>query len=231
MWLDDFRRRTAWNAYANGRRYDAPPDPWAFVYVDPESVEHWTTVSLKWGLGRVRGGDWDRPANCRALESLYIEEGLTQRFEQGREWSETTYYETVVDRIADGRSFHGVESVEELEDSYLPAVDGLYESMREEGYRPNRGTVYSDPEDADYVHDLEPMVLFGREGEPIWTEGYHRLVMARLVGVERIPVYVLRRHERWQRTREVVGHADDGRPDVAARTDHPDLQDLAANSP
>ena len=46
MWLDEFRYRTAWNATANERRYDAPADPWGFVHVDPSGVERFNVVSL-----------------------------------------------------------------------------------------------------------------------------------------------------------------------------------------
>lgn len=228
MWLDDFRRRTAWNAYANERRYDAPADSWAFVYVDPQTTEYSSTVSLEWGLNRVCGGDWDLPTNCRTIASLDITQGLVQRFEEGREWPETAYYETAVDRIDEDGSFRGVDSVAELREGYLPAVDGLYETMSENGYRPNRGTVYSDPDDADYIHDLEPMIMFSRDGEPIWTEGYHRLVMARLFGFDAIPVYVLRRHVQWQQTRDRIVNDDAARSEIDACTDHPDVRGLSS---
>lgn len=228
MWLDAFRRRTAWNAYANERLYEAPADSWALVHVDPQTVEYYTTASLKWGLNRVAGGDWDRPVNCHPIDDMYITEGLTQRFEAGREWPETAYYEAAVERIEADGSFRGVDSVEIFRDDYLPAVDALYEDMGENGYRPNRGVVYDRPADAEYIHDLEPMVLFGRDGDPIWTEGYHRLVMARLLGVDTIPVYVLRRHVQWQRTRDRIV-TDDAAPADVAATDHPDLHALTAS--
>ena len=60
--------------------------------------------------------------------------------------------------------------------------------------------MYDGPEDVGYIHDLEPMALIGRDGEVIWTEGFHRLVLADLADIGAIPVYVLRRHEAWQRS-------------------------------
>ena len=195
------------------------------VHVDPTVVEYFKTVWLSWGLGRVRGGDWDRPENCRLIDELYLHEGLAQRFEEGRDWTETAYYETAVERIADDGQFRGCESPEELRENYLPELDDLYADVRENGYRPNRGTVYDDPEDAEYIHDLEPMILIGRDGELIWSEGYHRLVVARLLDIESVPVYVIRRHEGWQDVRDRVattGELPSGRPLDA---DHPDLRD------
>lgn len=223
MWLDDFRRRTTWNTYANQRRYNAPASPWKFVDVDPNGVKYFKTISLLWGLGRVRGGDWDRPENCRLVDGIYIHKGLTQRFEEGREWTDTAYYETGIERIADDGRFRGCESPEELREKYLPALDDLYADMRENGYRPNRGTVYDDPEDAEYIHDLEPMILIRRDGEIIWSEGYHRLVMAQLLDIDSIPVYVIRRHEDWQVIRDQIA---DGEEPPSSYAGHPDLQDV-----
>jgi len=228
VWLDEFRYRTAWNATANERRYDAPADPWAFVRVDPSGVERFNIVSLLWGLGRVRDGDWDRPENCRRIDDTPIHEGLTQRFADGRDWTETAYYEHAVERIENDGDHKGVESADELREGLLPAIDDLYADLCDEGYRPNRGVVYDDPENADYIHDLEPMVLIGRDGEIIWTEGFHRLVLADLAGIDAIPVYVLRRHEAWQRVRDALARTTpEERPlELDAHADHPDVRDL-----
>lgn len=88
--------------------------------------------------------------------------------------------------------------------------------------------MYETPEDADSIHDLDPLVLVGRDGEIIWSEGFHRLVLADLAGVGEIPVYVLRRHEKWQRTRDELAASDpdDRSSELARFVDHPDLEDV-----
>lgn len=228
MWMDAFRRRTARNAHANARQYAAPADPWRLVPVDPAAVDRFRTVSLLWGLGRVRGGDWDLPDNCRPYADLNdaMAQGLRERFVEGLPWADTTYYEGAAERITEEGSYRNCESVDELEAQLLPALDDLYEDMRDNGYRPNRGVVYTDPEDVEYIHDLEPLVLFDRQGDPIWTEGYHRLVIARILGIEMIPVCVLRRHAAWQRVRDRVAETRRVPEDVPADAGHPDLQDI-----
>lgn len=225
MWLDTFRSRTAWNAHANAREYAAPADPWRPVRVDPNAVERFSVVSLLWGLGRVRGGDWDRPTNTRRLADTPLFRGLRQRHVEGRPWPDTDQYESAVDRVADGESFHGCESEAELREEYFPAVDELYESVRSEGYRPNRGTVYDEPGDVEGVHELEPLALVGRDGEVLWTEGFHRLGTARLLDVDAVPVYVLRRHAEWQAVRDAVADGADPAA-LGVDPDHPDLRDL-----
>lgn len=224
MWMDDFRRRTRWNAHANERRYTAPADPFELVEVDPTTVERYAPVSLKWGLNRVRG-DWDRSENCQPLDDFYIYAGIIERFEQGQDWEETVYYEHLVERVEDG-GFRGCETVEEIEEEILPAIEGMYEDMRENGYRTNLGVVYDDVEDFEYIHDLEPLVLIDRDGEVLWSEGYHRLALACVTGIDTVPVYVIRRHEKWQQVRDAVAKAGDVPPEYEAYADHPDLQDV-----
>lgn len=225
MWMDEFRQRTRWHAHANARQYTAPADPFELVHVDPARVDRYTTVSLKWGFGRVRGGDWDRPENCRSIEDLYIYTGLVERFEAGADWEETAYYEHVTERIEAG-GFRRCESVTALDDTVLPAVEALYDDMRENGYRPNLGVVYDTVSEFDSIHELEPLVLIGRNGEVIWSEGYHRFALARILGIEAVPVYVVRRHEQWQHVRDRVAAADGVPTELDDYTNHPDLQDI-----
>lgn len=66
----------------------------------------------------------------------------------------------------------------------------------------------------------EIRVAVGRDGRFILESGRHRLAIARLLGLEEIPVHVLRRHERWQARRDRVVLTGVG------GGDHPDLADL-----
>lgn len=229
MDLDDFRQYTEWHDVANRRRYEAPADPWRLVPVDPDGVDRFAVVSLLWGLGRVRGGDWDRPGETRSLDDTRMIEGLRQRFEGDRDWTDTVYHEWVRERIEEEGRFRRFESIADVEAEWFPAVDELFESMREDGYRPNRGTVYDDPGDIEFVHEMEPLVLVGRDGEVIWTEGFHRLTLARILDVDAVPVHVLRRHEGWQEVRDRLARTepDDRPPELEAYADHPDVVDVA----
>lgn len=233
MNLDYFRLCSAWNEYANRRIYDAPADPWRLVEVDPTAIERWATVSLRWGLGRVRGGDWDLPSETSSFRDLPVYQGLEQRFDEGLDWAETDYYDRVAERIENEEGGHkGIESVEEI-DSVMSGYQELYESIRDEGYRTNKGVLYDSPEAADFIHDLEPMVLIARDGEVILTEGFHRTAIAAHLGLAELPVYVLRRHERWQHVRDRVANAvtidEVDVPEHVDRdelADHPDLADV-----
>lgn len=226
--LPDFRYYTEWHCHANQKHYDAPADPWSHICVDPADPERFAVVSLLWGLGRVRGGNWDCPENCHSLTDNQMYEGLRQHFEEGRDWEKTVYHDWVAESIEDEGHFRGYEDLETAIKEHYPAVDELYECIREEGYRANHGNVYDNPEEIEGVHELDPMVLVGRAGEVIWTEGFHRLYLARFLGIDEIPVYVLRRNVEWQLVRERIAAVPDGKVPVGLSeyANHPDLRDL-----
>ncbi|NEU56605.1 hypothetical protein [Halorussus sp. MSC15.2] len=236
MSLDYFRYYTRWNHAANRRRYAAPADPWNVVLVDPSEVEYYVTVSLKWGLGRVRGGEWDRPENCEELDETVTARGLRQRFEEGRAWEETVYYEWAKgkfeegDETGEGNAVRGHETLEQFRDERLTAIDDLYDSIRRDGYRPNDETLYDDPSEVERVSDLEPLVVVGRSGDIRWNEGYHRLLLSSILGVDEIPVYVVRRYEEWQRKRdEMSGRSvSELSGELREYADHPDVQDVVS---
>lgn len=224
MWVDRFCDRTKWHAHANALRYDVPADPWRFIEVDPTTVERGNSVSFAWGLGLICRGEWDQPEHCGRIEELIIFRGLKQRFQRGWEWEETVYFGWIEEQYDLEVDYRGYETVE----SRLKAIDELYEDMRDHGYRSNRGVIYEDPVEIEHIHELDPLVLVGRSGEIIWSEGFHRLVIAALLEIEGIPVYVLRRHERWQRIRDEIATTppDDRRPELREHMEHPDLSDV-----
>lgn len=225
---------TRWTHHANQRAFAAPADPRTRVAVDPGAAGWYTTeLRLNWGLGRVQGGRWDLPENRGALAETTTYRTLVQRFEEGCAWEETALYERAESQFASGESVRGYDSLDAFRENRLRYLDDLFERMETEGYRPNAAAGHDNPgaagnpfEDA-YVHHLEPLIAIGREGEIIWAEGYHRLTMAAIIGIERIPVQVLCRHAGWQRTRDRVYEAGNTLPaDLAEYRDHPDLVDL-----
>lgn len=83
MGLEWFQYYTAWNDFANQQRYDAPAPPWKMRRVNPLDVEFFSVISMKWGLGRVRGGEWDERSNLTSLSEIAAYSGFRQRFENG----------------------------------------------------------------------------------------------------------------------------------------------------
>lgn len=236
MNLPRFRYYTRWHQFANRQRYDAPADPWRLVRVSPTDVEYYTSeCRLHWGMGRVEAGDWDCEGDRSRFEETTLYRGLEQRFVDGREWEETALYERAKAQFEDGGTFRGYESLAEFRDVRCEYVDDLYRRIEEEGYRPNAQADHEsasddNPSEAAYAHHLEPLVVVGPTGEIHWAEGYHRLAIASILDLDEIPVYVLCRHEEWQRVRDRF-HGVSGSerpPELEPHLDHPDVQDLVS---
>jgi len=129
--------------------------------------------------------------------------------------------------------FRGYDSLDAFREHRLSFLDHLYERIDSEGYRPNAEAGHENPaagenafEDA-YAHHLEPLIAIGREGEIIWAEGYHRMAIAAIQGLDAIPVQVLCRHTRWQRIRDSIAGAGGSLPgELAEYREHPDLGEL-----
>jgi len=240
MDLDSFRRYTRWHAAANARRYRAPADPWRLVSVSPAAVDAKTNaLPLNWGLGRVRGGDWDRAANRSPIRETDHYRGLREHFVDGVPWPDTAFYEAVAALFEEREQVRGYESLEAFREVRLAHVDALYDAIATDGYRANASVADDlgdghDPADADnafetaYANKLEPLVVVDRHGDVVWTEGYHRFVIADILDVDAVPVQVLCRHEEWQRVRDAV--AEDGIDAVSLPDDvdptHPDIADV-----
>lgn len=178
-------------------------DPLRVSYVDPDRIQRVTGGITETdpggyhlqrvegfdpsvvGLGAVRGGDWDRSET--RFESLAEYEALRSVLRDGEAWRDTELYARHRSRIESGAVSFGCRTVADLEER-TAAIDDLRERVEREGYR-SRGEVGADPLD-------EIRVTLGRDGDVLYNdEGRHRLAIAKLLGVDRVPVYVVARHE------------------------------------
>lgn len=136
------------------------------------------------GFGAVRDGDWDRSGG--RFDALAEYEALRAVVEDGVDWTDTELYARHADRIAAGHESFGCESVAALAER-LAAVDDLRRRIERDGYRARRADG-ADPFD-------EIRVNVGRDGRLLYNdEGRHRLAIAKLLDVERVPVLVVARH-------------------------------------
>lgn len=233
MNLSRFRYYTDWHQYANQEEYMAPADPWKLLSVAPNDVTYYNgELRLNWGLGRVHGGNWDDEDRCRPIRGTTLYRGLKQRFIEGRDWEETALYQRAKRQFERGESVRGYASLTEFREVRCMYIDDLYRKIEREGYRPNVQASHEKAsenrfEDA-YANHLEPLVVVGRDGEIFWTEGNHRFTIASLLGVDEIPVYVLCRHEEWQRIRDRLADTPQTElpTELEAHIEHPDVQDV-----
>jgi len=232
--------RRALQFYYN-RTHTAKTDssPYKLLLVDPHDIQYVSGVGLErrdtgrhleyvqwpWYLrfaeyGDVIGGDWDVPrVKFTELSEWAL---INERFGKGIPWKETSVYEDLVARIEHGNNVYGCSTVEELHERF-EYLSTLKESMASDGYR------RTDTESSsgvgvgrDSAASLDEITVnIGRGGELLHhTNGRHRLALAKVLNIPKVPVLVMVRHEGWQRKRDRVR--------TGSETDHshPDLADI-----
>ncbi|GAB7095409.1 hypothetical protein JCM30237_25620 [Halolamina litorea] len=210
--------------------YAAPADPYRLIRIDPSNVERvvWLRESKFREAGLVVGGDWDRPTT--RFTDLDVFQAYERHFEDGVPWEETAFFDRVVDEINDGAAPWGCESEAAFRER-CDRLDDLYERIAEVGYRTQAELAASGEEDPIKRQDSlrterlkdEIAVHVGRDGELLFADGRNRLSMVKLLGLESVPVRVLRRHTDWQGVRDAYCL---GEPTVERFAGHPDLADL-----
>lgn len=148
--------------------------------------------------GRIIGGDWDYRE--KRFEDLDVYVALKQVCLEDKDWSETIFYQRVLERLGDGHILWGCKNKQDL-DQRCQDLKLLFHKIREEGYKSQRELL---PEHKDYPMRAEDEVTvsIGRYGDMLFSDGAHRLAIAKLLGIEKIPVKIAVRHPEWVRFRE-----------------------------
>lgn len=225
-------------------RSRAPIDPFAVVRVDPNRIEFLVEGNgypaqtldgrvfpgLKFKhAGRVVGGDWD--VLDRRFEETELYRSFEAHFNRDVPWQETPFYRRAIDYIEAGITLWGCDSEAEFA-RRCRYVDSLYETIETDGYRSQReltsGAIRRGvPSDFVGLVNHEIAVCVSRSGELLFLDGRNRLAIAKVLGLESIPVWIVVRHEDWQRYRDrLASDPARCRELPADRRDHPDLRDI-----
>lgn len=222
--------------------------PFEVVSVDPDRIEYlveqngypsqtyenaeFPDSKFKYA-GTVRGGDWD--SREMQFEDTDLYRAFEAHFERGVAWSDTAFFDRVVEHVENGVVLWGCASEAEFEQR-CARLDDLYESIRDRGYLSRRdlarsaaGTPTTDtPSSAisPCVYD-EIAVCVGRDGDVLFFDGRNRLAIAKLLGLDAIPVWIMVRHERWQALRESLAAGRSPTRELpGCLQEHPDLQSV-----
>ncbi|MDR5672229.1 ParB-like nuclease domain containing protein [Halalkaliarchaeum sp. AArc-CO] len=186
------------------------PKPREILYVDPTEIDyrigkkHIPDDAPPYG---IIDGEWDLNKSHWQAGFFY---GLIERFEEGKKWEDTVYYQTGMELLESGETFGPVSNSQTVRGfkRYLSSLDELYEDITQNGY---------DMSSVLKVH-------VGRDGELIVKHGNHRLTIARITDVDEVPVRIQYRHKKWQELRAEI--FDTGFPaNHEELRDHPDLRE------
>jgi len=177
-------------------------------WVDPDEITKYSfspfgksEIPYRLGFGKLLGGNWDTgskpivPQKDSHFTSLndYLVIGLLERYSGGEGWDDTTLFDRCREKISDGVAvWRGCESMDQVEQQ-AKRYDSLFESIKSDGYMtqddlfPERGLLWN--------RRNEVLVDISRSGEMLFVDGVHRLMMAKILELDEIPVVVLCRHK------------------------------------
>jgi len=198
-------------------------DPFRRITVDPNRIQycsnHDGSIKLT-NLGKVKRGNWDKKNG--EFTDTHVFKLLEQRYDEGHDWYDIQF---IQDCLENRIHWSGATTEEEIRHR-CDQTDQLFESISTEGYYSN--CELNEVRRWDQNSFDEIVVDIGRDGELLFVDGRHRLSIAQILDIDKIPVQVSVRHESWALFRKEVIEELNSTHDGVARFNlpHPDLQDI-----
>jgi len=211
------------------RRWAENPDANRTYWVDPDRIqcacvfdklEDWNKYRYR---GKVIGGNWDL-RRVKFTERFGLYRMLEDRFIRGMRWEETQFYQRVLDLISNGTPSWRCKNKVEL-DERCGYLDCLFQEIKNNGFRPQ--SEIAQAENDPYRVEDEITVRIARDGALLFEDGQHRLAVAKLLHIDRVPIKINARHLEWhQFRREILYYARTQGGRVYHALTHPDLSDI-----
>ena len=188
------------------------PKPKEILFIDPKYLDYHISNSYFPDNSPHYGiidGTWD-------LEKIHWTDtffyGLVERFEEGKEWENTEYYQSCIEKLESGKGYAGLDGPQTISNfkQYLDELDQLYDDIKSNGYS------------ADHPID----VSIGRKGEWMVNHGNHRRAILKIVDINEVPVRIKYRHKKWQELRYEIYNSGLSKEHSRELRNHPDLRNI-----
>ncbi len=216
-----------------GNSHNGLPQPERVYWISPKRIIYHTnylekksseTIPLSNRVfdttmrGKVVEGNWD--ITNYKFTDLLVYKAINKRIREGVKWQDTTFYKTVRRQVEFGQTYWGCKNKDDL-DKRVKYIDSLYQSIKNKGYHLNRNI-------SDKNFDFTEIdVNVGRNGGYLFQNGRHRLAIAKILGINYVPVMVFVRHKKWQEFRRyVISYAQQNGGKLYQPIVHPDLADI-----
>ncbi len=176
--------------------------------MDPKKIQY---LSLKEfqshnDNGKIIGGDWDLLE--RQFDDLDVHIAFRERFIEGKKWESTIYYQRVMDELNKGRFLWDCKTQIDF-DNRLKKLEMLFETIKNNGYKSQQEIQPKHNPDPTKLDD-EVTINVGRNGDLLFNDGAHRLSIAKLLSIQKIPIKITVRHPEWINLRkQILLYADD----------------------
>lgn len=164
-----------------------------FVWLSPESIKYAVDSDLKksgngiFAVANILGGDWD--LQIKKVDNMDFFIDSRAHYLENIPWDRTAFYHRVSKEIKAGIPKFSCKNINEW-NLRLEKDDELYHNIRQNGYKSQKELRTYRPWD-------EVRVCLDRNGEWLFFDGRHRLAIARILGIKKIPVIVTYIHKEW----------------------------------
>lgn len=219
-------RFAAWKYWVTVRckiRYGGLFDPHETLWVNTNDVVYacrlMTGQSDRWrDRGRILGGEWDR--DIIKFADTDICRACVEHFIDGKSWYDTDYYKRLCRSVSAGKKRWG--RTREDVDKKMKRLEELYRSVKDKGYL-SRVQLHNNRWQT-FESDDEIAIRIGRDGRLLFEDGRHRLAVAKLLGIEKVPVKVTIRHAMWYDYLSGISSQAKSSKGFSNAAVHPDLQ-------
>jgi len=182
-----------WN-FISGQYCDSI-DPEKTVWISPDTVVYTGLREFDFQKykGSVIGGSWDLLEN--RFSDLDVYNAIKQVCCDKDDWPNTLFYQRTINNIIKGEVHWGCQNQHDFDDR-CQNIEKLFYSIKISGYKTQRDLL---PQSCNDIRKLEDeiTVSIGRKGDLLFSNSAHRLAIAKLIGLKKIPVKVSSRHPQW----------------------------------
>lgn len=157
------------------------------IYIDPNKVIYYSS-SKRSDFGLVKSGNWDQQENLSLYKESIKYRACSLRWEEEYTWKETGIYSHIMELIENSKNkrVDNCTNLEEVKQRY-ERLDKLFNEIKTTRKFKTRKELNS----SNYREQGGVYISIGRENQIIfWGSGWHRLAIAKILKLEKIPAQV-----------------------------------------
>ena len=173
--------------------------------------------------------DWDLTPNIIKVEERKSYKALYAHFIEGKKWQDTDFYKIELNMVKAGMIRWGCYTEREFIERFKN-LDELYKDIKNNGFKTQKMLEKKGILKHKGIREIEDeiSIAIGRYGDLIRYDAQHRFALAKILNIDRIPVQILFRHEKWMEFRkEILTYI---RREMSGKAYqpllHPDLSDI-----
>lgn len=217
IWLNKVKN-TIFDLYYN-RKYKSSLANTSIIHISPYAIDKYIEFEQvkKRGFGKIMDGDWDlKTVSFGGTKN----DAIYQHFVNNIPWEDTDLFSNYRVRLQNEKKVLGCTTIEDLKIRYEKKMTPLFNNLKQNGFL-LPSVKHPNIEVINVYIDRKGDILYG-------SSGNHRLAMAKILNIDKIPVRVNGRHLQWQKTREKIHKmsVDELQNIEEELINHPDLQDI-----